>query len=158
VKVYFLRHGIAADRDEWKGGDFERPLTPEGRERMEREAKALAKLGLEPGAIVTSPLLRAKQTAEILADALKMRKKLVEDERVAQNFDRVKLAGVLQDHAGVDEVVIVGHEPDFSALVGDLVGGAAIALKKGGLACVELTSASAPAGELLWLIPPKVLI
>jgi len=158
VKVYFLRHGIAADRDEWKGDDFERPLTAEGRERMEREAKALAKLGLEPGVIVTSPLVRAKQTAEILADALKMRKKLVEDERVAQNFDRVKLAGVLQDHAGVDEVVIVGHEPDFSALVGDLVGGAAIALKKGGLACVELTSASAPAGELLWLIPPKVLI
>jgi len=158
VKVYFLRHGIAADRGEWKGDDFERPLTAEGRERMEREAKALAKLGLEPGAIVTSPLLRAKQTAEILADALKMRKKLVEDERVAQNFDRVKLAGVLQDHAGVDEVVIVGHEPDFSALVGDLVGGAAIALKKGGLACVESTSASAPAGELLWLIPPKVLL
>lgn len=158
MKVYFLRHGIAADPDEWKGDDASRPLTAEGRERMEREAKALAKLGLDPGVIVTSPLVRAKQTAEILADALKMRKKLVEDGRLAQNFDRAKLAGVLQDHAGVENVVVVGHEPDFSALVGEIVGGAAIALKKGGIACVELASASAPAGELLWLVPPKVLL
>jgi phosphohistidine phosphatase len=158
VKVYFLRHGIAADRDEWKGDDASRPLTAEGRERMEREAKALAKIGLDPGVIVTSPLVRARQTAEILADALKIRGKLVEDERVAQNFDRAKLAGVLQDHAGVESVLVVGHEPDFSALVGEVVGGAAIVLKKGGIACVELASASAPAGELLWLVPPKVLV
>lgn len=156
--MYFLRHGIAADRDEWKGDDASRPLTAEGRDRMEREAKALADVGLNPDVIVTSPLVRAKQTAEILADALKMRKKLVEDERVAQNFDRAKLAGVLQDHAGADNVVLVGHEPDFSALIGDVVGGAAIVLKKGGIACVELTSASAPAGSLLWLVPPKVLV
>ena len=158
MKVYFLRHGIAADRDEWKGDDFDRPLTAEGRERMEREAKTLAALELEPDIIVTSPLVRAKQTAEILAGALKTRKKLVQDERVAENFDRTKLAAILHDHDGADELVFVGHEPDFSALIGQLVGGAAIDLKKGGVACVELVNASATSGRLLWLVPPKVLI
>ncbi len=81
MKVYFLRHGVAADRDEWKGADADRPLTPEGRDWIEREAEAIDKLRIRLPTIVTSPLLRAKEIAEIVARKLKMRGALVEDHR-----------------------------------------------------------------------------
>ena len=69
MNCYFLRHGIAVEPEAWSGNDFERPLTRDGHTRMEREAKAIAELSLDLDAIVTSPLLRAKQTAEIVAAA-----------------------------------------------------------------------------------------
>jgi phosphohistidine phosphatase len=158
VRVYFLRHGIAADRDEFQGDDFERPLTDEGCERMQREAKAIAKLQIEPDVIVTSPLVRAKQTAQIVADALKLDGKLVEDKRVGENFGVQQLAQILADHAKADALMLVGHEPDMSDVIGQLTGGTNIDLKKGGLALVELQGASSSSGQLQWLIPPKVLV
>lgn len=155
MKVYFLRHGLAGDPQQWQSDDFDRPLTDEGRERMAREAKAMAKLDLAPDAIITSPLVRAKQTAEIVADRLKMRP--VEDERLEPGFDTERLRQILQDHAKADAIMVVGHEPDFSGTIGRLVGGAKIDLKKGGLACVDLPDPSSLNGELVWLVPPKVL-
>lgn len=158
MRVYFLRHGIAADRDEFQGDDFDRPLTDEGCERMQREAKAIAKLQIEPDVIVTSPLVRAKQTAQIVADALKRDGKLVEDKRVAEDFGVQQLAQILADHPKVEAVMLVGHEPDMSAVIGELTGGTNIDLKKGGLALVEVQDASSTSGQLQWLIPPKVLV
>ncbi|MBV8149574.1 MAG: histidine phosphatase family protein, partial [Candidatus Eremiobacteraeota bacterium] len=67
--VYFVRHGAAVDAQEWSGSDDNRPLTQKGRDRMERVGERLEDLEIEADAIVTSPLLRAKQTAEILAEA-----------------------------------------------------------------------------------------
>lgn len=155
--MYFLRHGIAADAQSWNGSDASRPLTDEGRERMEREAKALSKIGLTVDAIVTSPLLRAKETAEIVADRLSLRKKLIEDARLGGGFDITQLAALLQKYPEADSIMLVGHEPDFSATVGAITGTGRIDLKKGGLACVELTDPASMRGELLWLVPPKIL-
>ncbi len=157
MKVYFLRHGLAGDPNEWEGDDFDRPLTDEGRERMTREAKAMAKLDLEPDVIVTSPLVRAKQTAEIVADRLRLRERLVEDERLAPGFNTERLVRILQDHTDADALMVVGHEPDFSFTLGQLIGGGKIDLKKGGLACVDLPDAASLDAVLLWLVPPKVL-
>jgi phosphohistidine phosphatase len=156
MKLYFLRHGIAADRAE-QGSDFDRPLTDEGRKRMAREAKALAKLNLELDDIITSPLVRAKQTAEIVADRLKMPDKVIQDDRLSPDFDSQRLARVLQDHANADAIMLVGHEPDFSQMVEQLAGGAKVDLKKGGLACVDLPDPSSLNGQLVLLVPPKVL-
>ncbi|MBK9470919.1 MAG: phosphohistidine phosphatase SixA [bacterium] len=155
MKVYFLRHGLAGKRSEWKRDDAERPLTVEGIERMHRIAATLAALDLGLDAIVTSPLVRAKQTAEIVAQELEM--PLKEDARLAPGFNAELLRGVLLDHPGAKSVMVVGHEPDFSATIGALVGGGSIICRKGGLALVELPDAHSHKGELLWLVPPRIL-
>jgi phosphohistidine phosphatase len=158
VRLYFLRHGAAADRDAWHGDDADRPLTDEGRERIAREARTIARLGLALDVIVTSPLVRARQTAAIVAEALEMREKLVEDRRLAPGFDIVGLAGILETHRDAAVVMVVGHEPSMSATIGRLIGGAAIDFKKGSLARVDLLDDSHWRGMLVWLVPPKILI
>jgi phosphohistidine phosphatase len=159
MKVFFLRHGIAADRDEWNGADADRPLTPEGRERMESEAEAIDKLNIRLRSIVTSPLLRAKETAEIVARRLKMRDALVEDDRLsADQFNTSRFARLYAEHQDAGDIMLVGHEPSFSETIGQLIGGGRVTLKKGGLACVEITTASSLEGTLLWLLPPKALL
>jgi phosphohistidine phosphatase len=156
VKVYFLRHGVAVEPGEWKGNDYDRPLTDDGRKRMAREAKALRKLELDLDAIVTSPLARSRETAEIVGRELKIDSK--DDERLGGDFDISSLEEILQDHAGLKALMLVGHEPSMSSVIGRLVGVARIDLKKGGLACVELSDASTTTGELVSLIPPKALL
>ncbi|HKU67300.1 MAG TPA: phosphohistidine phosphatase SixA [Candidatus Baltobacteraceae bacterium] len=158
MKLYFLRHGVAADTDGWKGSDAERPLTDEGRKSMEREAKALANLNLAPDVILTSPLVRAKQTAEIVAGRLHRDDRVIEDVHLAEAFDVNVLGQLLRKHGDAQAVMLVGHEPDFSRTIGELTGGARVDLKKGGLARVDLSDASSTSGELVWLIPPKVLV
>jgi len=158
LKTYFLRHGAAAEPGEWKkGSDFDRPLTDDGRERMAREAKAIRKLDLDLDAIITSPLARARETAEIVASALKITA-IKEDARLGTGFDLGSLEEILQDHADAKAIMLVGHEPSMSSTIGRLIGGARVDLKKGGLACVDLPDASSRAGVLLWLATPKLLL
>ncbi len=156
MKIYFLRHGVAVEPEDWKGNDYDRPLTDDGRERMRREAKAIRKLELKLDAILTSPLLRAKETADIVARELRMPSK--EDERLGGDFDVPSLEAILQGCADLKALMLVGHEPSMSSVIGRLIGVARIDLKKGGLACVELADASTMTGELHSLIPPKVLL
>ena len=157
MKCYFLRHGIAVEPEAWSGDDFDRPLTREGRARLERQAKAIDELSLDLDCILTSPLLRAKQTAEIVADQLGMRDKLVEDPRLAGGFNLERLSAILSAHADASSIMLVGHEPSMSMTIGRAIGGATIELKKAALAGVDLEHA-APAGRLFCLIPPKVLV
>jgi phosphohistidine phosphatase len=156
MKVYFLRHG-KADRSQWDGDDDARPLTAEGEEAMRREAKALRALGLAPDVIVTSPLARARRTAELAADGLGMSGRVVVDDRLAPGFDVPRLEQVLAAHGPAREVMVVGHEPDFSATVAELIGGGDIVMKKGGLARVDVTAPVAGGGELVWLLTPPLL-
>lgn len=155
MRLYWLRHGIAADRESWSGEDADRPLTPDGRKSMEREAKSIAALDLQLERIITSPLKRAKETAQIVADRLPDAK-LSEDQRLA-GLNRQRLSALLTEHRGTDSLLLVGHEPDFSSTISEITGGSQIVVKKGGLARVDLTDPSALDGELVWLIPPKVL-
>jgi phosphohistidine phosphatase len=156
VKIYFLRHGAAVEPEDWKGNDYDRPLTGDGRERMAAEAKAIRKLDLRLDAILTSPLVRAKETAEIVERELKMASR--EDERLGGDFDVASLEAILKDHVGLKVLMLVGHEPSMSSVIGRLIGVARMDLKKGGLACVELPDATTMTGELHSLIPPKVLL
>ncbi len=138
MKLYFLRHGVAAERSEWKGEDAERPLTEGGKERMARSAAVLAKLDLELDAILTSPLARARQTGDIVAEALNAKDKLLYESRLGIYFDKAQLAEILRDHAGCEALMLIGHEPSFSETISALIGGGRIVCKKGGLACVRL--------------------
>jgi phosphohistidine phosphatase len=158
MNCYFLRHGVAVEPQEWRGSDADRPLTRDGIKRMEHEAGGIARLSLDLRLIVTSPLLRAKQTASIVADELRMRDELVVDDRLANGFNAEGCRAILADHADADSVLLVGHEPTMSAVIGELIGGASVELKKGGLAGVELAGRAGRAGTLICSIPPKVLV
>jgi phosphohistidine phosphatase len=156
--LYFLRHGQAGSRAEWQGDDAERPLTKKGKESMYREAETIVRLELQLDAIISSPLARALQTAEVVGERLMMGDKLFQDERLSPGFDIEALAKILEEHKEANAIMVVGHEPDFSETIGALTGGRVV-VKKGGLARVDLEPESSNlAGDLVWLIPPKVLI
>jgi phosphohistidine phosphatase len=153
--LYFLRHGLAGLRKEWQGDDSRRPLTKKGIKYMGSQTKTIARLDLQLDVIITSPLTRAFQTADIVARKLKMVEQLEPDERLAPGFDHADLEQVLADHPGAKNIMLVGHEPDFSLTISALAGGGKVILKKGGLARVDITATDPLQGGLVWLLPPK---
>jgi phosphohistidine phosphatase len=157
MMCYFLRHGPAGDRETWQGPDAERPLTPDGRKRIAREARTIADLKLGVERVITSPLVRARQTAEIVAGELDLKGALVEDPRIDLGFSIERLASVLRDYQDAQAIMLVGHDPSMTGVIGELIGGAAIDFKKGGLACVEIAGTTPPHGRLVWLASPKLL-
>src|SRR5512142_866603 len=101
MKLYFLRHGPAGDRTTWKGDDAKRPLTADGKKQMLREAQHIAKLKLAPDLILTSPLMRATQTAEIVAKELGLEKILEREDRLGPDFDLNALREIVNAHSDV---------------------------------------------------------
>ncbi len=157
MDLYFLRHGLAGNREDWKGDDSARPLTKAGKKHMAEEGRAMADLKMNIDAIITSPLVRALQTAEIASKYLDLEDSVVQDQRVGPGFDVRRLREILREHENDQALMFVGHEPDFSATVGTLIGRAAVVMKKGGLAYVHVTQTSPLQGELVWLLTPRVL-
>lgn len=150
MDIYFLRHG-EADWPDWKKSDDERPLTKRGKKEMHEVARFLKRIKTDPELIVTSPLPRASQTADIAAKHLKV--KCREDKLLAPGFGRQELERILKKYPA-EAVMIVGHEPDFSHTIGQLTGGE-VKLSKAAVALVELDR-SWRHGRLLWLVPPKI--
>jgi phosphohistidine phosphatase len=156
--LYFLRHGVAGSREEWKGDDALRPLTKKGMKNMVSQAKTIDEMDLKLDLIITSPLARAFQTADIVAGELDMGDKLVQDDRLGPGFGSDDLVEVLQSHPKASNIMLVGHEPDFSQTISVLIGGGRILVKKGGLARVDLISTEPLQGELVWLLPPWAML
>jgi phosphohistidine phosphatase len=156
MKLYFLRHGLAGHRTQWEGDDAERPLTPEGRQQLLAAIPALTRLQVRPDVILTSPYARAFETAEIVALGLGLGDRLAREPRLAPGFDLRQLAHILEGQSA-ESIMLVGHEPDFSETVGNLIGGARVVCKKGGMAYVELTDVKKLKGRLVWLLPPDAL-
>jgi phosphohistidine phosphatase len=157
MQLLFLRHGVAEPWETWGDDDGKRPLSAPGRKAMEHTAATFAELGLAPDVIVTSPLTRARQTAEIAARGLGMSDRVVSDPRLEPGFDAEALGDILGEHSDSDILMLVGHEPDFSLTIGSLIGGGRVVCKKGGLARVDVVGASSGSGELVWLLPPRDL-
>lgn len=158
MKLYFLRHAIAADRATWKGADSERPLTANGRLRATAVAAAIARMGLKIDRLLTSPSRRARQTAEILAKRCALEDQLFVEDRLAPGFNRTRLEAILEARSSASSMLLVGHEPDFSDTIGQLIGGSRLVFKKSGLARVDVDASSPPRGFLVWLAPPKLLV
>lgn len=150
MRLYFLRHGIA---EEFASSDFDRELTNRGRRRLANAAKVIKRLGICPAVIYTSPRLRSLQTAEIVAEQLDFG--VTVSEAVNFGFNLSDVRSLTRGLAYDDEVMFVGHNPDMSDLVNELTG-SDVAMKKGGLARVDVYGAEAELGELVWLIAPKV--
>ncbi len=155
IELYVLRHAHAGDSSTWEQVDELRPLTEKGRRQAERVGRLLAAAGFVPDVILTSPLVRARQTAEILADLVGTTARV--EPRLGEPVDLETLELILDDAGGPRRPVIVGHDPDFSELVSELVG-APILMRKGSLARIDAERPLAQGGgELRWLVPPDLL-
>jgi phosphohistidine phosphatase len=150
MQLCFLRHG-EADWPDWTKSDDERPLTDFGKKEVRQVAKFLDRLKVKPDLVVTSPLPRALQTAEIAAEQLKT--KVRQDEALEPGFGISELRTVLKRHRS-KVLVLVGHEPDFTTVISTLTG-ASLKLSKAGVALVDIDPESEK-GKLLWLFPPKI--
>jgi phosphohistidine phosphatase len=161
MRLYIVRHAIAQERDRQRWpDDAKRPLTADGRRRFLKAATGLAGVLPRNAALLTSPFVRAWQTAELLADAAKLKKARHVDE-LAAGQPLHKIFDLLRARREQD-VIVVGHEPDLGRLLGAAVAGQGAKLgvefKKGGAACVQFQGPAAPGrGVLLWMLPPRVL-
>ena len=158
-ELYFLRHADAGDPEGWRGDDAQRPLSPKGVRQAERVAAFLGGIGFAPDAILSSPKLRATQTAESVAAVLGGG--VTFDERLAGGFtiDGLRtLLDTVEHRDGARRVLLVGHDPDFSSVVSTLCGAKGTRLSTCTLARVDLDdSPAAGRGSLRWLIPPDSL-
>lgn len=154
MELYLLRHAIAEERSN-DGSDSARMLTPEGAEKMRIGARGLRRLGVTLDRLWTSPLTRARETAEIVGAALDVAPETVG--ALAPGCNAATLLDLLADIPRARSVMVVGHEPDLSGMIADLTGCSRVVMKKGGLALIDLSSLEPGAGSLLWVLPPKVL-
>ena len=161
MELYILRHGLAGEPgDPAYKSDSERPLTPKGRRKLRDVAEAMKALEISFDLILSSPYARAKQTAEVVAEAFDADKKLELSETLMPGGTTRALIELLKGRApGLGSVLLVGHEPYLSGLISLLVSGDAgfrVALKKGGLCRLEVESLRhGRCAELAWLLTPK---
>lgn len=164
MRVILLRHGIAHDRaDPQCPADPDRALTEDGRKKTKKAVRGLVAVGCKPTRILTSPYLRARQTADLALEAFGVGKdRLVVSDALLPDGAPYAIFHALFAFAAVDdEILCVGHAPHLDralalAITGDRV--PVTSLKKAGAAALELDDLPRPHGELSWLLPPKVLI
>jgi len=163
MNLFILRHGLAVEPDTRHfAKDSDRPLTAKGKKKVSEVAQAMLALELSFDRILTSPYVRARETAEIVADAFQARKKLELLDCLTPGGSIEKLIKCLAESDGaVENVLLVGHEPFLSRLISFLLFGdahASITMKKAGLC--RLTIEKIEAGRcatLEWLVPAKIL-
>ncbi len=161
MRVILFRHGPAgsADGSRWPD-DSARPLTARGAARTQEAARGLARIESGITRIVTSPLVRADQTARLLQDALRDSIPLDTLDALAPGGSYRRIIQHLADLPSADVVVLVGHEPSLGKLAGVLLFGApaSLPIKKAGACAVQFSGApNAGEGRLRWFLPPKVL-
>jgi len=160
MELFLLRHGLAAERGTpGFANDADRPLTPQGRRQLRKIAAAMRQMELSFDAILSSPFLRARQTAEIVGKELKLKKRLAFADELQPGGNEKKLIQRLATLKPPPEnVLLVGHEPDLSNMISWFVTGATgagFALKKGGLAKLEIKKLRAcKCATLAWLLTP----
>ena len=161
MNLYLLRHGIAVEPGTpGYEKDSERPLTPEGKNRLRQIAAAMKKMDLRFDLILSSPFLRARQTAEIIAGSLKLKKQPGFSDALTPDGNSKALVRQLNELNPVPEdILLVGHEPYLSRLIALLTAGetgVAIGLKKGGLGKLEAESLHyGRCAQLAWLLTPR---
>jgi phosphohistidine phosphatase len=164
MNLYLLRHGIAvASGEPGAEVDSERPLTSKGIKRMRKASRGLRRLEISFDAILTSPLVRARQTAEIVAHTLGLENQLEEISELAPESSVDHLLSSLARFHERDHVLLIGHEPLLSQSAAFLLNGKnkpaiSISLKKGGACRIEIDSLPPhQPGTLHWLLAPKQL-
>ena len=156
MELYLLRHAHAGDPGAWDGLDERRPLSDKGEKQSERLGRFLAGIGFSADSIITSPKIRAAQTARIVAGQLGL--PVVEDDRLGGELGIATLESILRDAGDPGRAIVVGHDPDFTDLVVALCGAGRVPMKKGALARIDADRPLQPGGGTLrWLVPPDLL-
>jgi phosphohistidine phosphatase len=160
MRLYLVRHGIAVDRgDPDCPPDTERPLTPKGVKKSHDAALGLLALGVKPNAVLTSPWLRAVQTAEIFCEVIGFSSnKIIRNDSLKGTSTPTELLRELAKMKS-KEVMCFGHEPHLHLVIGQILhtGARITELKKAGAACLDLERISPPQGQLIALYPAKAL-
>ena len=156
VELYLVRHAIAEERGPKWPDDGKRPLSARGVARFREVVRGLRAVDVRVDVVLTSPLLRATQTADLLAAGLEPSPPVEIVEPLAPGVTPKALAGVLS-RAKRARIAVVGHEPDLGALAAHLVGASRpLAFRKGGVCRVDLDGPGGP-GRLAWFAPPRIL-
>jgi phosphohistidine phosphatase len=158
MKLVFVRHGAAVDRTAEISEEM-RHLTPEGRVFFRKTASTMLKNGVEPALILSSPLIRAVQTADIMAETLSYCGPLLLRTELKPGFGMQALERLLVEYHSAGELVLVGHEPDLSTIISFLLQLPGwISLKKGAAVKVKIDPANLPLStEFKWLALGKKL-
>jgi phosphohistidine phosphatase len=159
LELYLIRHGVAADRGEEYPDDSKRPLTSDGISQLRKQAKALDALDIGFDHIITSPLVRTRQTADVFAEHLKSKPSVSNSDALAPAGTP---AGVLQElgkHMRKARIALVGHEPNIGELAARLIGSRTpLAFKKGAICRIDFeVFPPKGSGQLRWFVTPKML-
>lgn len=158
MRVFFLRHGAAVPGSS-RLNDFDRPLTEDGRTELAAVAEGLRRLKLKNVPILSSPLLRARETSDIVAPILETTVEIVDEIRSGASFEVFQ--SLINRSQERESVLFVGHEPDFSDAASALIGARdeTIVLKKAGALRIDISGrAERGAGRLRWLLTPSQLV
>lgn len=158
-ELYVIRHGVAEERGELWPDDTKRPLTEDGAARLRKAARGLVRMGVSLDVILTSPLVRARQTAEVIGSELESMPHIVHAESLAPGGTYQAVLDDLEKHGRRERIALVGHEPGIGELTARLIGTRhAIEFKKGAVCRVDVDTLppSAP-GDLRWFLTPKAL-
>jgi phosphohistidine phosphatase len=161
-ELYVMRHGLAVTRGSVRfSDDAQRPLVPEGKEKMREIAEGLKRMGFEVDWIVTSPLVRAVETAGIIAESLASSVPVDVCDAMRPGGLPEDLLAFLAKRPNFRRVLVVGHEPDLSELAARLIGAgghANLAFKKGGCCMISFDEFPPKSpGQLVWWLTPRLL-
>jgi phosphohistidine phosphatase len=163
MNLYLIRHAIAVDEGTPEyDNDSQRPLTDKGKKKMRQIAKGLRVLGVEFDLILSSPYIRATETAEILADIFKIKKDVIFSDNLIPMGDPDLLIAEMNEKYNATSVALVGHEPFLTALIGLLVSENAnldMTLKKGGVCRLSADDLHHTRKATMdWLLTPGILV
>jgi phosphohistidine phosphatase len=161
MRLYIVRHAIAVPHGTPGVAEDDRPLTKDGIRKMNQAARGLKALGCIPDIILTSPLPRAKQTADILVQSLGKQIPLQLTDALAPSGSHSDVYKEMRRHQKADSLMIVGHQPSLGEIAGEITWGSPenyVDLKKGGACAIEIEGLTpTPRGSLLWLVTPSIL-
>jgi phosphohistidine phosphatase len=158
-EIYLIRHAIAEERGDAWPDDSKRPLTSDGADRMKKAARGLARLDVAIDVVITSPLVRARQTAEIVAGILEPHPSIVTIDSLAPGGGYAAIVADLQKHARRARLALVGHEPGIGELAARLIGSRhPVPFKKGAVCRIDVDEIPPTGpGDLRWMATPRIL-
>ena len=159
LELYLIRHGLAADRGEEYPDDSKRPLTSEGISRLKKEAKGLDSLDVAFDLIITSPLVRARQTADVLAETMKAKPSVATADALTPAGGPAAVMQELAKHMKRARIAIVGHEPNMGELAAHLIGSKTpVPFKKGAVCRIDFAVFPPKGkGQIIWFATPRML-
>ena len=159
LELYLIRHGVAAERGEEYPDDSKRPLTSDGISRLRREVKGLDALDISFDLILSSPLVRAKQTADVFAEGMKSKPSVATTDALTPAGGPAAVIQELGKHMRKARIALVGHEPNMGELAAHLIGAkVALPFKKGAICRIDFAVFPPKGkGQLVWFLPPRLL-